>query len=370
MRNILNLILIISLTYLFSGCTSSSVQKDYGNYFTSWEKGTSPEEVGAKAAHRFVETPHGGWGRTTPVKSIPYPEVCAWYGALTFAKENGDKNLLEKLTKKFEPFYNEESKLVPKPDHVDHSVFGSVPLEIYIQTKDERALNMGIAIADKQWENPDANGLTKQTRFWIDDMFMITALQVQAFRATNDEKYLNRAAFEMSTYLDTLQRENGLFYHAPDVPFFWGRGDGWVAAGMTELLRSMNSAHPLRNKIFDGYKKMMAALLKYQDNNGMWHQLIDKPELSWAETSSSAMFTFAFITGVKNGWLDAEIYGPAARKAWLGLIKYIDENSDIREVCIGTNKKNSFQYYIDRPRSTGDLHGQAPLLWCAAALLR
>jgi hypothetical protein len=28
------------------------------------------------------------------------------------------------------------------------------------------------------------------------------------------------------------------------------------------------------------------------------------------------------------------------------------------------------QYYLDRARLTGDLHGQAPVLWCASAWLR
>ena len=81
------------------------------------------------------------------------------------------------------------------------------------------------------------------------------------------------------------------------------------------------------------------------------------------------MFTFAFIVGVKNGWLDAEVYGPAARKAWMALVSYINDKGAVREVCVGTNKKNSKQYYYDRPRNTGDYHGQAPYLWCTVALL-
>jgi unsaturated rhamnogalacturonyl hydrolase len=28
------------------------------------------------------------------------------------------------------------------------------------------------------------------------------------------------------------------------------------------------------------------------------------------------------------------------------------------------------QYYLDRQRITGDMHGQAPILWSATALLR
>jgi hypothetical protein len=49
------------------------------------------------------------------------------------------------------------------------------------------------------------------------------------------------------------------------------------------------------------------------------------------------------------------------------LISYIDENGDIREVCEGTGKKDDRQYYLDLRRLTGDLHGQAPILWCATA---
>jgi rhamnogalacturonyl hydrolase YesR len=204
---------------------------------------------------------------------------------------------------------------------------------------------------------------------WIDDMFIITAVQSQAYRATNDKKYIDRAAKEMVLYLDSLQKPNGLFYHAPDVPFFWGRGDGWMAAGMAELLRSLPKDSPYRDRIMKGYKTMMASLLKYQSENGMWRQLIDDPE-AWPETSCTGMFTFAMITGVKNGWLDAATYAPAARKGWLALISYIDDKDDVREVCEGTNKKNDRQYYLDRKRIVGDLHGQAPVLWCATALLR
>ena len=107
---------------------------------------------------------------------------------------------------------------------------------------------------------------------------------------------------------------------------------------------------------------------EYQNADGLWNQLIDKSDC-WTESSGSAMFTFAFIMGVKNGWLDAEEYAPAARKAWLALVPYVNEKNQVREVCVGTNKKNDLQYYYDRPRRTGDYHGQGPVLWCTVALL-
>lgn len=341
-----------------------------------------------RVAERFIATPHTNFGRPTPPRSITYPETCTWYGALTFAQVTRRTALTQRLIARFEPLFGPEAHLIPAADHVDPSVFGAVPLELHIQTRDSRYLAIGKEIAERQWAPPAAerlaslqsedrqmveqavkDGLSQQTRFWIDDMYMITLLQVQAFRATGNRIYIDRAAREMTAYLDRLQQPNGLFYHAPDVPFFWGRGNGWTAAGMTELLRSLPKDHPHRQRILDGYRRMLATLLEYQGENGTWRQLIDRPE-AWPETSCTGMFTFAMVTGVKQGWLEARTYAPAARKAWLGLSTYLDENADVHEVCEGTNKRNDYQYYLDRKRNIGDLHGQAPLLWSATALLR
>ncbi|PYF72759.1 glycoside hydrolase family 88/105 protein [Pedobacter nutrimenti] len=351
------------------------------NDLKNWPSGYAPLEVGKRIAAHFIATPHTNFGRPTPPKVITYPESCTWYGALKFAGASRDKELLGQLAKRFEPFFGPEAKLIPVPDHVDYSVFGSVPLQLYIQTKEQKYLDLGKGIADKQWGPPEGprvvaashefykQGLTWQTRLWIDDMFMITALQNQAYLATGEIKYIDRAAKEMVVYLDSLQKPNGLFYHAPTAPFYWGRGNGWMAAGMAELLGSLPKNHPERARIMKGYQMMMASLLKHQAEDGMWRQLVDDAE-SWKESSSTGMFTYAMITGVKKGWLDAKTYGPAARKAWIALVGYIDGNDEVKDVCEGTNKNTSRQFYLDRKRLTGDLHGQAPILWSAAALLQ
>jgi rhamnogalacturonyl hydrolase YesR len=64
------------------------------------------------------------------------------------------------------------------------------------------------------------------------------------------------------------------------------------------------------------------------------------------------------------------VYGEAARRAWIGLVGYVDQNADVTNVCVGTQKKNDHTYYLMRKRRTGDFHGSAALLWTAAALLR
>ncbi|HKX83008.1 MAG TPA: glycoside hydrolase family 88 protein [Pyrinomonadaceae bacterium] len=337
-------------------------------YFGKWPKGESPEELGKLVAENWVERDFEYQSGKRPF--VIYPEACTWYGALNVSKAIKDEDLRTRLVRKFDRFFTPEgAKAIAPNAHVDYRVIGIIPLEIYLQTQNRRHLDFGQAFADKQWDKTTADGITAEARYWIDDMYMITAVQTQAYRAAGDKKYIERAARTMVAYLDKLQQPNGLFFHAPDAQFYWGRGNGWQAAGMSELLLSLPKNHPSRPRILKGYKLMMASLLKYQSEDGMWRQLLDHPE-SWVETSGTGMFTFAMVTGVKQGWLPKKTYGPAARKAWLGLAKYIKPNGDVTEVCEGTNKGFSVQYYMDRARKTGDLHGQAATLWSAMALLR
>lgn len=337
-------------------------------YFGKWPAGTSPKEVGKRLAENWVKRDFEFQsGRR---QFLIYPEVCTWYGVLNIAKSTKDKDLQTRLKTKFGRFLTPEgARNISQAEHVDYRVIGIVPLEIYLQTKESPYFDFGKDLADKQWMKPTADGITHEARYWIDDMYMIMAIQMQAYRATGDKKYLERSATTMVSYLDKLQQPNGLFFHAPDAQFYWGRGNGWQSAGMTELLLSLPKDHPKRPRIMKGYTTMMESLLKYQAEDGLWRQLIDKPE-SWVETSATGMIAFGMITGVKQGWLPKKAYGPAARKAWLGLVKYINANGDVTEVCVGTNKGFTTQYYMDRARAAGDLHGQAAASWSAMALLK
>jgi unsaturated rhamnogalacturonyl hydrolase len=347
--------------------------------FRDWPAGSSPAEIGKRVAENFAARSFQ-WQTDTRRRYVIYPEICTWHGALTVAGLTGDADLRQRLFAKYDILLTPEGAARVSPDaHVDYRIFGVVPLEFALQGRGDAWRAIGLTYADAQWGNPPAEGVTPEARWWIDDMYMSPILQVQAWRGSRQAKYLDRAALTMAAYLDKLQQPNGLFLHAPDSPFYWGRGNGWVAAGMAELLRELPVDHPHHARILDGYRRMMAALLSTQGADGLWKQLLDKPE-SWGETSCTGMFAFAMVTGVKHGWLDAQAYAPAARRAWLALVAHLEPDANIREVCVGTDKahkatrsddpKVQYDFYLARGRRTGDLHGQAPLLWTASALLR
>jgi len=57
-------------------------------------------------------------------------------------------------------------------------------------------------------------------------------------------------------------------------------------------------------------------------------------------------------------------------KAWEALAAYVNEKGETRDVCVGTNAKDNKKHYLTRPRSTGNFHGQAAVLWAATAMVR
>ena len=366
--------LIIALI-AFLLCGASTLSAKSSRYLKHFPADCNPELIGAKLAGRFAAT---GKHALHMNRWIGYPETFVWNGALRFAQLTKRKALLDSLTVRFDTLTTHQRQLLPPMYHVDMNMFGSLPLLLYQISHDKRYLEFGLPYADTQWALPDHpnaapqrwadEGYSWQTRVWIDDMYMITVVQTAAYKATGNAAYYERAAKEMKLYLDSLQCPNGLFYHAPDVPYFWGRGNGWVACGMTELLKILPKNNPYYTPILNSYRKMMASLKAYQNEEGLWRQLLDKSDC-WTETSGSAMFTYALINGVRQGWLNEKEYGPIARKAWIGLCKYLTPDGKVRSVCAGTNKKNDEAYYYKRPRRTGDYHGQAPYLWCVDALL-
>lgn len=325
----------------------------------------SAKTVGLLLAERFNRQTL----KFSSVANLPgdgYKSACEWYGALGVAKLTNSQELLSSLVKKFDPFKtNFVSDMKAKDAHVDRYIFGIVPLEIYLDTADASYLPLGTEIADHQQ-------VTNQTRGAIDDMFMMTGLQLQAYRASQNDKYLSFMAKTMVDYLKA-QQPNGLFFHnETQARVHWGRGNGWFAAGMAEVMRDLPATSAHYQTILTGYQKMMDGLRTYQGKNGLWYQVLDAPDhaKNWEESSGSAMFTYAMIAGVRRGVLSAETFVPVIEAAWAGLQSKTSAQGDVSQICVGTWYKANAEEYMGLTRLTGDGHGQAPVLWVTAELLR
>jgi rhamnogalacturonyl hydrolase YesR len=186
---------------------------------------------------------------------------------------------------------------------------------------------------------------------WCDSLFMAPPAWVRLSAVTGDEKYLNHAVSNWWHTSDTLyDKEEHLFFR--DTRYFtksedngkkvfWGRGNGWVMAGLVRMLQYLPMNHPDRPRFEQQFKEMAAAVLKCQQADGLWRaSMLDPESYPLKETSGSGFYTYALAWGVNQGLLDRATFEPAVRKAWAALVACVDADGKLTHVQpIGADPK-------------------------------
>ncbi len=86
---------------------------------------------------------------------------------------------------------------------------------------------------------------------------------------------------------------------------FWGVGNGWSAAGITRVIKLLPDSMMTEKKRLIGYvKELVDSCLKYLRPDGLFHDVINKPD-SFVEVNLSQMITYTIFRGVKAGYLDS-----------------------------------------------------------------
>ena len=122
------------------------------------------------------------------------------------------------------------------------------------------------------------------------------------------------------------------------------------------------------------FVELMDSMLKYQDESGMWYQVVNRGRIkpNYLETSGSSLFAYAVLKGVRLGYLPKRFraYG---EKAFYGTCdKYLGVNDkgelQLSGICLvaglggATRRDGSLEYYFSEPVVENDAKGVAPLL--------
>ena len=135
----------------------------------------------------------------------------------------------------------------------------------------------------------------------------------------------------------------------------WGRANGWAFLAQALVLDRLPEEHPLRDRLLQLFRKRVENIIAYQDAQGMWHQLLDKPD-SYPETSCTAMFVAAIAHGVNKGWLDSS-FASVALQGWKAVCSQITPEGHVKNVCMGTGISRDLPFYYNRPAPLNDAHG-------------
>jgi unsaturated rhamnogalacturonyl hydrolase len=96
-------------------------------------------------------------------------------------------------------------------------------------------------------------------------------------------------------------------------PAFWGGGNGWTAAGLACVIRSLpTSRQNDRNHLVAFAREVIDGCLGYQRPDGLFHNVIDRPD-TFVETNLAQMLAFAVYQGMSDGWLPSTYRAPADR---------------------------------------------------------
>ncbi len=107
---------------------------------------------------------------------------------------------------------------------------------------------------------------------------------------------------------------------------FWARGNGWVFAGLANILDELEPDEKEYKYFLSLYKKMAKKLLEIQTPEGHWAMsLLGQKFYPTPETSGSSFFTFGLAWGINKGILDKDTYEPAVKKGWEALCSHITE---------------------------------------------
>ena len=203
--------------------------------------------------------------------------------------------------------------------------------------------------------------------FRTEDMFMAGALLGRAFQLTGERRYVDILA---QFLLDAdIQQDNGLFWHCRPAPFYWGRGNGFAALGLTETLTYLPEDHPARADITDMYLDLLDSLRDLQRQSGMLPQVLDFPG-SYDEFTATCMMGYSIARGLRRGWLDAEWRAPLDL-AWQGVAERIDDVGNVVDACASTGVQENVRDYLDRPAIYGfDDRSGGMALWFALEMER
>ncbi len=208
---------------------------------------------------------------------------------------------------------------------------------------------------------------------WCDDLFMSAVFLMRYAAFTGDPDFAEEAVRQALAYDRYLRDpETGLVFHGWDathghpVGERWGRANGWFAWAFSEVLAHLDPAHPSYERLVAVHRRHLEALMRCQDAEGMWHQLLDRPE-TYAESSATASFVLALARAVRMGWVDGCNAG-AARRGWRALARRIAPDGTMPGICRSMSIGTSAGEYAERPTLPNDPRGLGALFAAAAEM--
>ena len=216
----------------------------------------------------------------------------------------------------------------------------------YEKSRDSAMIRPMIATLDKIMSTPLTASLNYYAKgshsrwCWCDALFMAPTVYARLGKITGDTRYYDYLDREFRITSDSLySSEEKLFFRDTryigmqeknGTRVFWGRGNGWVTAGLTIIIDNMPDNYPAKAWYVSLFREMMERIATLQGSDGFWHaSLLDPESYPAPEASATGFFTYSLLWGINHGLLDRAQYGAIAERGWRALCETVHADGKV-----------------------------------------
>lgn len=256
-----------------------------------------------------------------------------------------DPQTLNKTIALFEDFKTQ--KIKGKGSLISYEAGGSGVAYLNYLKKTSNFSEHVLAYADNMFKNQKRTNDNIMTAPWLKDSpdqvmidcaFAVTPYLLYAGLAHNKPEYVDYAVFDCLELFKVLKDSNGLIHQARGFQGTgsitqdnWSRGNGWGSFALAFLVRDLPETHPRKKEVNELAKIYFENVLKFQNEEGLWHQeMTDKK--SFIETSGSGLMLFAIGVCLEKKVLDKSFL-PKFIKGIQGYTSYIAADGSVGNAC-------------------------------------
>lgn len=227
--------------------------------------------------------------------------------------------------------------------HADELSMGQFYLELNDKYKDRTIIESTKQRLDAIINNPpsmDMSYRNKQTWTWCDALFMAPATYLGMAKTEDDTSYIDAMHKQfMASYNHLYDKEEKLFFRDDSYfekreengeKIFWGRGNGWVIAGLANIIDLLPDNSHLQPFYIDLYREISKRLVELQQESGFWYaSLLDPDNYQSPETSATALITYGLAYGINNDILKEDYFTESMLKAWSSLLTAVNDEGKL-----------------------------------------
>lgn len=392
MHRTVKIALLLTLVFYFANCKQERTDHvtQFGEY-SAWSVKIADSEIKRRGDSLML-------GGSDPKAKWRYTTGLFLQSLLDLWQATGNHKYYEYVQNTIDSFVKEDGNIAAykmSDFNLDKINSGKVLLRLYRETGDEKYRQATEVLYTQLQNQPRTSegGFWHKKRYpwqmWLDGIYMSGPFYAEYGLMFEKEEALEDVLTQIRL-IDTHTRdaETGLRYHGWDEsreqawadslsgcsPHFWGRAMGWYAMALVDLLDFIPAEDIRREQVLEVLNDLLKSVKKYQDESGLWYQIVNLSERpgNYLESSCTAMFVYTMAKALNNGYIDNS-FRAATLAGYKGLIANklkSNDNDSIRlsGICgvagLGGNpyRDGSFGYYISEPIVSNDLKGVGPFI--------